>query len=212
MLVGSSIKTRYEIRCPKCGSSLLEKNQDGDLECGNCGKVLYQQPYIPSDEVKAQNIIVKKNGDKPNIIPQKRVKKPDESDKTTPVFVDRLGRKYYNAPPGRKRTGEWRECSICGTPIYIRPYQLKLKRKIIGEYCADCRKKHLQRIFARLPRKGKFSTKLKTAPAHSEVPQANVNTELTEEEKARRCLNCDSLKSRGGTFYCKRKRCKYKDA
>lgn len=174
---------RNQLRCPKCRSNLLHENLDGDLECADCGKVLYKQPYgiaLEADKIS---------------LPQQR-----------PKGILTIQPKTR----GRKREGEWKECKICREPIYIRPYRMKLKRKTNGEYCGRCFRRVILPILARLPRtRSKVNLKLTTKQPTPMVPSVNVNTRLTEQELALRCLQCSSLKSPGGIFRCSRQRCKY---
>lgn len=53
------------------------------------------------------------------------------------VMVDKRGVKY-RVQSGRKRTGEWRNCIDCGTPIYVRSHR---KGPTQGKRCAPCNRK-----------------------------------------------------------------------
>ena len=39
--------------CPKCGKAMLDENIDGDLECVNCGKIVYKN-RIPVGKSKVK--------------------------------------------------------------------------------------------------------------------------------------------------------------
>ena len=55
-----------------------------------------------------------------------------------PPFVDSLGRVYLNGRPGHPRTGVWRNCRICGKPLYIQRKRLKGEKAERGYYCRPC--------------------------------------------------------------------------
>ncbi len=111
-------------------------------------------------------------------------------------------------PLGRPLQGELRQCRDCGTDIYVRRYRLNPK----GNMCWVCRNKHL-RDYARLPRKRWGIKEINKTVKNSRVGESTIRPILTkllsDEEQARRCIKCSSLKSRAGVFRCTRQNCQY---
>ena len=83
------------------------------------------------------------------------------------------------------------------TEVIERDYELVATQKI-GKYT----------ISVRLP---SINTKLikpiKEVVSGQET-QPEINLVLSDDEQARRCMQCSSLKSRAGVFRCERQRCK----
>ena len=119
--------------CPKCGNSSYEKIEN-ITRCLICHYILE----------KIEISVVKKNN-QPVIKKLSQVpihKGEAHVDKSSPtpdgiVMVDKRGVKY-RIQSGRKRTGEWRNCTDCGNLIYVRSYRKGANQ---GKRCAPCNRK-----------------------------------------------------------------------
>ena len=98
-------------RCPKCFSTLLSVNSDGDCECV-CGYVIYNNPK--------QVEIVKESNTKKVV---------------HPLLVSKDGKKVLKHV-GRKRTGQQQRCSKCKKVIWV----AKNKRpdRKVPHLCRQC--------------------------------------------------------------------------